>query len=445
MKEILPEISVIVAVYNVEKYLEQCLDSICGQTLRNIEIICVDDGSTDHSPEILDNYARRDCRIRVIHQKNRFAGVARNRGMGIAQGKYLSFLDSDDYFEKDMLEVMLKEAEENSADIVICNGKAYSEEQGEHFFSGAELDTALLPAHKKVFSVDDVADHLFQISRNFAWNKLFRREFVEQKHIYFQDLHTMNDGFFVAIAMAEAERISYTSRHLVIYRRELQSSLTNTRDNSIDSLWRMFLAVRDALVERGLFEKVKKSFINRALTFSIGNLLSMKTVCGMEEVFWKLKREMFAAFQIVGKPKTYFYDEYSFLQYERIMRLEFKEYLFELRREAIERQNKRVLFFPIKKLPINSKVLIYGAGSVGQNLYRQFVETGCYEVVRWVDKSYARYQSRGLPVCGTEQIKNTIFDYIVIAVLKRETAKEIEDFLIKQGIPEEKIIWENFG
>ena len=91
-----PKVSVVLPVYNVGKYLRQCMDSIVGQTLEEIEIICVDDGSSDDSPQILQEYARKDPRVRVICQQNQGAGAARNHGLSVAQGEYLSFLDSDD-------------------------------------------------------------------------------------------------------------------------------------------------------------------------------------------------------------------------------------------------------------------------------------------------------------------------------------------------------------
>ena len=94
-----PKVSVIIPVYNVEDYLRQCLDSVINQTLKDIEIICVDDGSTDKSLEILHEYEKKDSRITVLTQKNQYAGVARNVGMSVATGKYFVFLDSDDFFE----------------------------------------------------------------------------------------------------------------------------------------------------------------------------------------------------------------------------------------------------------------------------------------------------------------------------------------------------------
>ena len=113
------KVSVILPVYNVSDYLRQCMDSIVGQTLKDIEIICVDDGSTDDSLAILKEYEAKDQRVKVIQQANAGAGAARNKGLEIATGEYLSFLDSDDFFEPDMLEKAWSKAHETRAQVVV--------------------------------------------------------------------------------------------------------------------------------------------------------------------------------------------------------------------------------------------------------------------------------------------------------------------------------------
>ncbi len=123
------KVSVIIPVYNVEPYLKQCMDSVVGQTLKDIEIICVDDGSTDGSLDILKEYATEDSRIQIIEQKNAGAGAARNNGMRHATGKYLSFLDSDDFFEPRMLEKAYDLAEKDQADFVAYKSDQYHTEK----------------------------------------------------------------------------------------------------------------------------------------------------------------------------------------------------------------------------------------------------------------------------------------------------------------------------
>ena len=116
----MPKVSVITPVYNVETYLRQCLDSVLNQTLRDIEIICVDDGSTDGSAAILEEYAAKDSRIKVVKQENAGAGAARNAGLSVAKGEWLSILDADDEFSPNMLSEMVEAGERNSADVVAC-------------------------------------------------------------------------------------------------------------------------------------------------------------------------------------------------------------------------------------------------------------------------------------------------------------------------------------
>lgn len=116
-----PTVSVIVPVYNVEKYLARCVDSITSQTYENLDIILVDDGSTDNSGRICGEYAKKDTRIRVIHQKNKGASAARNCGITAASGNYIGFIDSDDWIDKDMYELLVNTAIEHHADIVRCD------------------------------------------------------------------------------------------------------------------------------------------------------------------------------------------------------------------------------------------------------------------------------------------------------------------------------------
>ena len=115
------KVSIIVPVYNVEKYLECCLESLINQTLKDIEIICVNDGSTDNSGKILENYAAKDNRIKVIHQVNGGQAAARNNGLNAVNGKYINFIDSDDWVDLDFIEKLYDAAERNSADIAVAS------------------------------------------------------------------------------------------------------------------------------------------------------------------------------------------------------------------------------------------------------------------------------------------------------------------------------------
>ena len=180
----MPEISVIVPVYNVEKYLPRCLDSLTGQTFTDIEIICIDDGSPDNCGRILDGYAAKDSRIKVIHQKNGGLSDARNSGLAVASGKYISFVDSDDFVNPEFLEKLHDAAEMNQADIAvgsIIRKRSHSEKYRVHYTDEKCVET--LPEKIAVCGVPKCC---------YVWNKLYRREVLDgrkfTKGVYFEDV-----------------------------------------------------------------------------------------------------------------------------------------------------------------------------------------------------------------------------------------------------------------
>ena len=190
----MPKVSVIIPVYNVELYLHQCMDSIIGQTLTDIEIICIDDGSTDSSFSILQEYAEKDNRIIVLQQENSGAGIARNAGMKIAQGEYLSILDSDDYFEPEMLEKAYLQCEKDKADICVFRSDRYNMQKHVYEDISWTIKERYLP--KEIpFSAEQIYPYMFQIFNGWSWDKLYRRSFVEQTGLQFQGLRTTNDAF----------------------------------------------------------------------------------------------------------------------------------------------------------------------------------------------------------------------------------------------------------
>lgn len=175
------KVSVVVPVYNAEKYLRQAILSISRQTLREIEILCVDDGSTDSSVDILNELAKEDKRIKVLHNPRKGAGaaLARNFGLEHASGEYLSILDADDWFEPEMLARSYQRAKETDADVVMFDAKYYSDITGQEVHADWVLNKDLLPDND-VFSPTECADRLFQITGGQAWNRLYRHKFIEQ-------------------------------------------------------------------------------------------------------------------------------------------------------------------------------------------------------------------------------------------------------------------------
>ena len=226
-----PKVSVIIPVYNTAKYLRQCLDSVAGQTLEDIEIICIDDGSTDESPNILQEYAQRDRRFRIFHQQNLFAGVARNTGIDHARGDYLVFWDSDDYFDPRALKLMYERAKQDDADICVCGASRYFEETGDVIPNDKYLDSGRLP-DDPAFNRRSNPDYILTFTTVMLWNKMYSRAFVGREHLRFPPRRYAEDAPFSVQALLKADRIVVVQEYLVTYRVGRADSLVGTLDKS---------------------------------------------------------------------------------------------------------------------------------------------------------------------------------------------------------------------
>ena len=311
-----PVVSVIVPVYNVEQYLPQCLDSIVNQTLKNIEIICVNDSSTDNSLNILNHYAEKDPRIKVVTQPNGGAGAARNRGLSLAAGKYLSFLDSDDFFEPDMLELAYNKAVCDKADFVVFQSDQYYTDRKEFVSVPWTLREKEIPPYTP-FNHRQMTDNIFKVFVGWAWDKLYDREFVEKNHLRFQEQRTSNDMLFVFSGVAVAKRISVVKKVLAHQRRDAKDSLSKTRENSWHCFYDALSALRDRLKSEGLYDELEKDYINYALHFSLWNIRTLAEPT-RSRLIEKMKAQWFSDLVIAGKPGDYFYNQKEFKEYERL-------------------------------------------------------------------------------------------------------------------------------
>lgn len=256
-----PLISVIVPVYNVEAYLRECLDSIVNQTFKDIEIICIDDGSTDNSLKILQEYKEKDSRFTILTQKNLYAGVARNAGLKIAKGKYLSFLDSDDFFELTMLEDMYNTAEKDHSDIVVCEYRAYNNKT--HSYTKVyRIDTNIIK--KSPFNPSSLGKELFEFAGLNAWSKLFRKDLFDKYNIHFEECACCNDLTCVCTALALANKISALNRFYISYRMNQTNNITANRHNHTESFLFAIQQVENNLKQFGIYNKFKEAFIYKA-------------------------------------------------------------------------------------------------------------------------------------------------------------------------------------
>jgi glycosyltransferase involved in cell wall biosynthesis len=319
-----PKVSVILPVYNVAEYLRQCMDSIVNQTLNEIEIICVDDGSTDSSLDILKEYADHDSRIKIICQKNAGAGAARNNGLSIATGKYLSFLDSDDFFELDMLEKAYTKIAENNADMVVFKSDQYREDLNTIVNVKWTLKSEYIPPYRPI-NFRTFTGNVFKVFVGWAWDKLFSKDFVDKYNLRFQEQRTSNDMLFVFSAVVLAEKIEIVDDVLAHQRRNNPSSLSNTREKSWQCFYEALKALRSALQDYNLYWILEQDYINYALHFSLWNV---ETLNGpKKEILYNiLKDEWFSELGVDGHDDSYFYNKTEYKKYLKIQECSFEEY-----------------------------------------------------------------------------------------------------------------------
>lgn len=318
------KVSVILPVYNVSDYLRQCMDSIVGQTLQDIEIICVDDGSTDDSLAILNEYASKDSRVQVIQQKNSGAGAARNKGLSVATGEYLSFLDSDDFFEPDMLEKAWTKAHDTKAEVLVFRSDQYREDLNEFVQVSWTLREKELPPYRPM-NQRNFRGNVFKVFVGWAWDKLFLKDFVDRYNLRFQELRTSNDMLFVFSSIAFAQNMEIVDEVLAHQRRNNPNSLSNTREKSWNCFHEALAALKAALEKQNLFWELEQDYINYALHFSLWHL---DTITGpkKEVLFNALKNEWFEEFGVNSLDESYFYNKKEYEKYKKVMGSTFDEY-----------------------------------------------------------------------------------------------------------------------
>lgn len=301
------KVSVIIPVYNAQKYLQECLDSIIYQTLKDIEIICVEDGSKDNSLDILKRYADKDDRITILQQENQGPGVARKNGLAIAKGEYLSFLDADDFFDLKLLEKSYNKAISTDADVTICKTNSFNDQtkQFSLYVSGAKngIREENLPDND-VFSCDDMADNIFNTFGHEMWNKLFKTSFIKSNNIGFPSMFCGEDKFFTCLSLACAEKITVLDEVLVYYRVGINSISTKLDKIPLDLLY-ADVELMFNLKKRNVYDKLDKSIVKSVLSSALYNLNAQKTYNGYKTVYEHLVSEFEKYFNVLKYVKYF--------------------------------------------------------------------------------------------------------------------------------------------
>ena len=239
-----PDISIIVPIYNSEKYLAQTIESIINQSIDNIEILLVNDGSTDSSLEICNKYADKDKRIRVLSKSNGGLADARNYGMKHAIGKYYMFIDADDLFENDSCECMLNEIKKQNADYVIGNYQIIDDD-------GVRWPKPAFDEEKFFNMILDIYDHekSFWVMNNTAWNKIYSADFMKRNDIYFKVPAPSEDEYCSLMCYLKANKGAYLPKVMYLYRNTPNSLSKDCSMKYFKGLNRSARAIYEAMKE----------------------------------------------------------------------------------------------------------------------------------------------------------------------------------------------------
>ncbi|MCI8358474.1 MAG: glycosyltransferase [Lachnospiraceae bacterium] len=377
-------ISIIVPIYNVEKYLPQCIESICDQTYRDLEIILVNDGSTDGCRSICEHYRKKDSRIVVIHKENEGLVNARKTGVSAASGEYIAYVDGDDWIEPSMYERMYRAITEQNVDVVMCGRYEDTGNVHKAVFQGipeGKFDKQALI--EQVYTKMIVNDLFFEWGIfPSVWDKLFRRGCIERFQMEVDERIVMGeDAACVYPCLLNANSIYIMSECLYHYRQTTSSMVKRAQD---------YAKEREQF--RILYRSVNEQFEKYASIYDLRQQ-------------WK----KYVLFLMIPRADGLYagYEELAYL-------------------------------FPFSKVKRGKNVVIYGAGTYGQRLFTVLKKSGFCHIAAWVDRNYQEFQKMGLPVEDPGVIANKSYDAIIAAVTYARSRQALFENLVK-SYPEEKI------
>ncbi|MBQ2801072.1 MAG: glycosyltransferase [Lachnospiraceae bacterium] len=307
-------VSIIIPVYNASQYLRACLETIEKQTLKNIEVICVNDGSEDTSLEILKEFAQKDSRFKVIDKENTGAGDCRNIGLKEAKGEYVLFLDADDKFSFELCDKAYFRAKTDKADICFFGAVRFNMQTKKNEPMNWVLRKELLP-QTKPFRKEALGNRFFQMTSGCPWSKMFRREFILKHQLEFQNLQNANDLYFVRTAMALAENMTYVDEELVTYRYAAGANTQSTKHKAPLEFYKAYKALKDKLVKEKVYDSLEQSFVNLAFDDCMFNVRTTQTDEAKLLIKRTLRKEGFAYLGIEDKKEDYFYNKSAYKEY----------------------------------------------------------------------------------------------------------------------------------
>lgn len=380
------KVSIIIPVCNTEKYLHQCLDSVINQTLKEIEIICVDDGSTDNSAAILDEYAAGDSRVQVIHKENGGLVSARKMGVTMAKGQYIGYVDSDDWIEPDMYKRLYECAIENKAELI---SSGYFLEGN---YTTIHLDTieeGIYCGRRMKYLRDNTIYRLEKKETGLRASlccKLFSRDLLMKVQLNISDKLTMaEDKMCLLSYVLECNSVMIIREAYYHYRMNMSSMVHVPNDSyllCVNEVYQHLIGLYGHPLFTENMRKQAEIYVTELLIKGINNILGFQN----QNLLW--------------------IDPYW-----------------------------------LDKIPAGSQVVLYGGGDLGKKYKTQLLNKKELKYVGCVDFGYKKFENSELLVHSPEVLKGLVYDYIVITIKNPGKAKQVREQLEEFGVDKRKILW----
>lgn len=377
-------ISVIIPVYRVERYIRQCVDSVLNQTYKNLEIILVDDGSDDKCPQICEEYGKSDARVKVIHQDNRGQDAARKAGILVAKGKYVGYVDGDDWIEPDMYEKLIGFAQKYQVDVVesgVIDSWEDCEKRRigifeEGCYKGEKFSRIIGP--RLLYSGQFFK---FGISA-YLVTKLFLREKILEYQLMPEPTGNLLDDVMCTFPCIFASRSLYITHDCFYHYRVRETSSKRKIRSDVSG------------VVQTCYSNWEKRFSGAIVSDNIKRQIDYLTL------FLLLSKEI----------------------------------------SVFDQRSSDYVLTPYGMVRKNSKIVLYGAGVVGINIYSYLCNTKEIEIVYWADKNYSSLQ-KYYDVGEPKKIAEVEYDYVIIGIIDARIMKSAQKDLLDLGVASEKILW----
>ncbi len=381
-----PLVSVIVPVYNAGKYLKACVESIIEQSYITLEIFLIDDGSTDESGIICDDYGKKDPRIKVFHQENSGAAAARKKGILLASGEYICFVDADDTVDAGMVDFFVRNMEK--CDLLTSGYKC-------------ETDSG-----KCIESLDRLEEGIYDTDSG-------KKYFIDNMIIY-------RGSFEIGIQPYLCGKF-YRTRIIREMVDEIDTSIVYSEDRD--------LLFRYILKSKGIRVVHRSFYFYRYNPYSIMRTVNKNFMGDLNKLYCSLEKAF------IGHPQE------ESLVYQLQMFIVARVYAIPFFMNFSPDIQVTGYVFPFSELEKGSRIILYGAGTVGVCYYRQILRQKLLQLVLWADKAWKDFEDKPLPISAPKRIMESEYDYLVIAVKRKELAEEIRKELMEAGVREDRILW----